>query len=88
MHGVIGSGTRSIATKKVLDVARGENHDGTELLLWTEKESSFVEGEFVIHGEDYRVATDTHASSHKSVMRDPAKDNQVSWRYVAHLPHH
>ncbi|KAG8900615.1 Elongation factor 2 [Tulasnella sp. 403] len=34
---------RSMATDKLLDVARGENNDGTEVLLWTESESSLVE---------------------------------------------
>jgi len=35
---------RSVATDKVLDVSRGESADGTEILLWRNKEKSLVEG--------------------------------------------
>lgn len=35
---------RSVATNRVLDVQSDEVEDGTELLLWSEKESSLVEG--------------------------------------------
>lgn len=34
---------KSVATGKVLDVARGENDDGTDVILWNEKETSLVE---------------------------------------------
>lgn len=36
---------RNVGANKVLDVARGEHDDGTDVILWTEKESSLVEGE-------------------------------------------
>jgi hypothetical protein len=35
---------RSVATDRLLDVTSDEIEDGTELLLWAEKESSLVEG--------------------------------------------
>jgi len=35
---------KSVATGKLLDVARGENSDGTEIILWRNKETSLVEG--------------------------------------------
>ena len=35
---------RSIATGNLLDVARDKVDDGTEIVLWPEKESSLVEG--------------------------------------------
>ncbi len=34
---------RSVATNRLLDVGGDEVEDGTELLLWAEKESSLVE---------------------------------------------
>jgi len=35
---------RSCANGRLLDVARGETNDGTEIILWSEKEKSLVEG--------------------------------------------
>lgn len=36
---------RSIATKKVLDVSASMTDDGTEVVLWSEKERSLVQGQ-------------------------------------------
>ena len=36
---------RSIAQQRVLDVERRSAVDGTEILLWPERENSLVEGE-------------------------------------------
>lgn len=73
---------RSVATGKVLDVARGESADGTDLILYDNKERSLVEGERP-HKRCLRHVL-TLYNICISGMRTPEADNQVG----AASPHH
>ena len=39
---------KNVATNRFLDVDRDQVKDGTKIVLWPQKESSLVEGEFTV----------------------------------------
>ncbi|KAG8897204.1 hypothetical protein FRC01_011441 [Tulasnella sp. 417] len=77
----------NVGANKVLDVARGEHDDGTDVILWDEKESSLVEGKRL---ERLFKAISTALAEQifyfVEVMRDPEADNQLFFMdYNGHL---
>lgn len=49
---------KSLATSKLLDVASDKVHDGSEIILWPEKETSLVEGKSRVSYEECTLKLD------------------------------
>lgn len=46
---------RSLATGRVLDVDSNQLEDGTEVVLWEEKEKSLVQGSYLMWSMSLRI---------------------------------
>ena len=64
---------RSVATNRLLDVKGDSVEDGTEIVLWPEKEGSLVEGPFVLVCQTIFYIELIHTSG----FRNPNANNQV-----------